>query len=441
MKYNILLLFLCLITLPCFAQYVVEGGNGTPLLAKDDNSVKVYLLNGLSGAKISYTYDSSTYIEHEWYKYKNSYSDKSSVKSRQSGNTSTITDVEDGYGYFVELENTTDVSNHSVWIIDYSRKVPILNSLHIVEDEDQCEFINVLVDVDKDKLKLPYNAPNGDPLQIVRNYKLNYYTMVWNDVSKMFINSLKEENISDDVFEYQDPIEIAPPPLRNTTFTLSGDQFAKHFNIEEQIESKEYEAIAVKAEVLIDTLFTSSDNEMTGTTENFSAPAGFTFTAYANEPVATFYIWKVYNLDKSVTNPVSQTATKILNYTFEDAGHYRVDLEVSNYQSTCTEKITYDNIIISDFMLWVPNAFSPTTSPGINDVFKVAYKSIITFKGWIFNRWGNELFHWTDPSQGWDGKYRGKYVPPGTYFYVIEATGADGKRHVKKGDVNIVGGK
>ena len=41
-------------------------------------------------------------------------------------------------------------------------------------------------------------------------------------------------------------------------------------------------------------------------------------------------------------------------------------------------------------------------------------------------------------SKGWDGKYKGKYVKPGVYYYVIEAKGADGKEYKKKGDINIL---
>ena len=44
----------------------------------------------------------------------------------------------------------------------------------------------------------------------------------------------------------------------------------------------------------------------------------------------------------------------------------------------------------------------------------------------------------TDPSQGWDGKYNGKVVPAGTYYYVIKAKGADGKEYTKSGDINII---
>ena len=87
---------------------------------------------------------------------------------------------------------------------------------------------------------------------------------------------------------------------------------------------------------------------------------------------------------------------------------------------------------------YVPNAFSPGTSPGVNDEFRVVYKSLVKFSCWIFNRWGQLLYHWTDPAQGWDGKKGGKYVSPGVYFYVIEAEGSDGIKYKKKGDINIL---
>ena len=44
----------------------------------------------------------------------------------------------------------------------------------------------------------------------------------------------------------------------------------------------------------------------------------------------------------------------------------------------------------------------------------------------------------SDPSQGWDGKYNGKAVPTGAYYYVIKAKGADGKAYDLSGDINIV---
>ena len=85
-----------------------------------------------------------------------------------------------------------------------------------------------------------------------------------------------------------------------------------------------------------------------------------------------------------------------------------------------------------------PNAFSPGSSEGINDEWKVSYKSIISFECHIFNRWGVKVATLKNPEEGWNGKYNGKFVPAGVYYYVINAKGADGKTYKLKGDINII---
>jgi gliding motility-associated-like protein len=129
-----------------------------------------------------------------------------------------------------------------------------------------------------------------------------------------------------------------------------------------------------------------------------------------------------------------------MDYTFTESGNYVITLEASDRSRRCVSRDSV-SIAIGESFLHVPNAFTPGTSPGVNDVFKVAYKSLVSFKGWIVNRWGTELFQWSDPSQGWDGKVNGKYVPPGVYFYVIEAKGSDGKKYLEKGHINIIRSK
>ncbi|MDE6018943.1 MAG: gliding motility-associated C-terminal domain-containing protein, partial [Muribaculaceae bacterium] len=54
------------------------------------------------------------------------------------------------------------------------------------------------------------------------------------------------------------------------------------------------------------------------------------------------------------------------------------------------------------------------------------------------NRQGHQICHLTSPEQGWDGKVNGKPVDSGVFFYVIEATGTDGKKYKMSGDINIV---
>ncbi len=89
-------------------------------------------------------------------------------------------------------------------------------------------------------------------------------------------------------------------------------------------------------------------------------------------------------------------------------------------------------------MLKCPNAFTPFNQDGVNDIWKVSYSSIIEFECHIFNRSGRKIISFTDPSQGWDGRFGGKFVPAGAYYYVIKARGADGKDYKLSGDINLI---
>lgn len=43
-----------------------------------------------------------------------------------------------------------------------------------------------------------------------------------------------------------------------------------------------------------------------------------------------------------------------------------------------------------------------------------------------------------DPSQGWDGLFRGRMMDPGVYVYFFEVVFADGSVRLYKGDVTLV---
>ena len=126
-------------------------------------------------------------------------------------------------------------------------------------------------------------------------------------------------------------------------------------------------------------------------------------------------------------------------YIFTEAGTTRVVLyEILNGDTTRYNAI---NVSISESSLQMPNAFSPN-GDGINDVYraKPSYKSIVSFKAVIFNRWGQKLYEWDDPAGGWDGKYRGREVAQGTYFVNVTAKGADGREFRIRRDVNLLRG-
>jgi gliding motility-associated-like protein len=85
----------------------------------------------------------------------------------------------------------------------------------------------------------------------------------------------------------------------------------------------------------------------------------------------------------------------------------------------------------------VPKAFTPN-GDGKNDEFRVAYRSLKTFKCWVFNRWGRKIYYWEDPQKGWNGTHNGRKLRAGAYIYIIEAKGTDNVDHSTKGVINML---
>lgn len=128
-------------------------------------------------------------------------------------------------------------------------------------------------------------------------------------------------------------------------------------------------------------------------------------------------------------------------YRFVDSGTYTVTLKVTFADDGSEETGTPITVVILESKLEFPNAFSPNDD-GWNDKFKAkeGYRSIVEFKGYIFNRWGQKLYEWDDPSGEWDGRYRGNYVKDGVYFLLVKAKGADGHVYNIRQDINVLSG-
>lgn len=436
-----ILLGLCLAVWTSYAQYAVTGGAGAPLLAKDDtrNDIQVYLVYGTNNVEISYTSSSTS---HEWYRYQTGYLQSEKIESIQNGTTSVVRNPEEGYGYYVE---ETDKMKKFVWIIDYSRYAFDVSSLQPTESGDPCAHLQL--EGQGNAPYMYYYTPNGMKTPLQRVGEVSYTTLEWSEESGVFSEKevVQEMNI---VPEGASSFRLASPntssalkaPLQDTEITLKGDLFARHFKVEKTAHLADYTAVAIELHtdtVLVDTEALNLSSGQAG----YSAPAAITFTAIANDPVASLYVWTIYkNEDGGENNPILRFTGSEVDYTFNNAGKYIARVEVSDRSGLCSDAFEYE-IQIAESYLDVPNVFSPGMSPGINDEFKVAYKSLVRFKAWIFNRWGQELFHWTDPSKGWDGKKGGKYVSPGVYYYVIEAEGSDGLKYKKTGDINILRSK
>lgn len=126
-------------------------------------------------------------------------------------------------------------------------------------------------------------------------------------------------------------------------------------------------------------------------------------------------------------------------YEFKQSGMTKVELYVTMAGYDEAELTATFSISITNSMLEMPNAFSPN-GDGVNDIYmaKENHKSIVEFHAYIFNRWGQKIYDWTDINGGWDGTWNGKDVKDGTYYVLVKAKGADGINYEIKKDVNVL---
>lgn len=149
------------------------------------------------------------------------------------------------------------------------------------------------------------------------------------------------------------------------------------------------------------------------------------------------------------TQPYLTRYEEETEYTFTKAGSHSIVVyatftkgnDVIQYEQEYWSEVSPLRVTISESKLEMPNAFSPN-GDGINDIYKAkdGYQSLVEFHAYIFNRWGQKLFEWTNPADGWDGKYKGKDVAQGVYFVLVKAKGADGRTYNIKRDVNLLRG-
>lgn len=196
-------------------------------------------------------------------------------------------------------------------------------------------------------------------------------------------------------------------------------------------------------------IYTTDSGEEENTDMSGSAPLTGRF--YANPEntgeYSTYYEWRFTIEGES--EPYLIRYEQDTEYTFTTAGAHNIVLyaiftkgsEVIEYTQEYWTDATPLRVTISESRLDMPNAFSPN-GDGINDIYKAkeGYQSLVEFHAYIFNRWGQKLYEWTDPAGGWDGTFNGKDVKDGVYFVLVNAKGADGRSFNIKKDVNLLRG-
>lgn len=152
------------------------------------------------------------------------------------------------------------------------------------------------------------------------------------------------------------------------------------------------------------------------------------------------YREQTVTLEDSLIDNRFRTETDF-NYVYQNPGRYKVRLiAINGEHNHCSDTTAaqFINVVLS--LVNVPNVFTPN-GDGINDVFYVQTLSVESFKAVIINRWGNKLYEWTNPEEGWDGRVNGRYASPGTYYYIVTARGREKNsppQYVKKGPLLLV---
>ncbi len=161
-------------------------------------------------------------------------------------------------------------------------------------------------------------------------------------------------------------------------------------------------------------------------TTSGEAPLTVQFTS-ASINAAT-QTWNVQPGDSTFTGP--------FNYVFNEPGTYIITLWVTN-SNGCPDSTRITIEVKPNSSIYVPNAFTPNAD-GLNDVFMAATEGIEEFEAYIFDRWGNMLYTWTNENDGWNGMYRGDLVQEDVYVWKIRAIGVEGKRYGLVGHVSVI---
>ncbi len=337
-------------------------------------------------------------------------------------------------GYFVA--NTRALPEY-YWIVNYSlHKLPqaALTATH--HPSDPCQ--RVLLSLAAPIPQINYFLPVGVPRELKRAIKISYQSLEWIESERTF-----RERAMTDLVEISDRSDLAvTSSLIDASYSLMGDRFTEGLQLSfAPIESNQLESKRIELHAYVDPV---SDGDTANSQpiepgQLVSAPYRVELKAYANEPVVAQYLWRVYRSQEGPEFSLLTFNGSNTEFTFTEAGRYSLLLQASNRDASCSDERNFDNYLeVSESMLEVPNAFSPGSSEGVNDIFKVKYKSLVRFEARVFSSWGQELFRWSNPDEGWDGRFRGKAMPTGVYYYVINAEGADGIKYQRKGDINIL---
>jgi len=370
----------------------------------------VFYYSSIGAASLSIAPANQATYTFNWYRYNQGNNSFDIHLLKEEGISSSISSLtETGYRVSVDDGNGT-VINYTCWTFQPEISSVELEMLSESCFELQLNAINTIKDLNY------YDPVNGEAVTV--DYGLTY---TWTSEPE----GPDEDNPVSGETEKQINIKA---PVEDTDFTVS---VGAKFGIAETA-TMHYIALAVKSIFEQTPEGRGIENEM-DTTKKHSAPLVVRFSGDEAKGNNLAYEWTFGEDGRAYeANPL---------HTYQVAGTYENVLHIVNEVSGCEDSSEPQEIIVFESDLQVPNVFTPN-GDGINDEFRVAYRSIKKYNITIFNRWGRKVYSSTNPAQGWDGSIGKGQASPGVYFYVIEAEGFQKEERYKlHGTITLIRGK
>ncbi|MBK9177035.1 MAG: gliding motility-associated C-terminal domain-containing protein [Flavobacteriales bacterium] len=127
-------------------------------------------------------------------------------------------------------------------------------------------------------------------------------------------------------------------------------------------------------------------------------------------------------------------------HTYLSPGTFTVVLTVTEQGCTATAsgQIQVLGSEVPPSSVFVPNVFTPN-GDGSNDQLRLQAIGMRQVDLSIYNRYGQLVARLERGQQSWDGRtFAGEMASSGTYFYVLEAEGLDGKAHELQGSITLL---
>lgn len=390
----------CLMLLSVMASAQQVRFHGTHYLIPSPNGVDyVVLFADLSSPEAAMEYV-GTDANFRW-------SDYAGATLQQGTNAQTFYPQGDK-GYVLHAQE----GNVTIYVLDY--KDYIVTATDMQASMDCAE---TTLSLTANIPSLSYRTPQGQTIALPRQGMVSYHTLSW--TGEAYVDSVVTDTVT-----LGTTMRVGAPYC-NTAFALHYDAYAALLGLEQDsMLTDEMEAVAVTFHPASVTAKRGEavenepqrpidENQLSG-----SAPLEVQFLSNANKPVTQFFHWEIYK----GSTLIASRGDEDQRYVFQEQGNYQVKVRVSNAYCR-TDSVVFD-ISISESQLLVPNVFTPN-GDGINDEFRVLYRSLAQFDCWVYNRWGKLVYHWSDPAKGWDGNIGGRPAPTGAYFYIIRARGTD----------------